>query len=82
MSPSVAEGRIGSYFIYGGFAERKEKRECEVGRKESLDWMFLGALCQEEAPREQGGLELLSHSPSLTPHQPLSFLGPSFFPQR
>lgn len=64
MSPLVAERQIGSCFIYGGFAERKKKRECGVGRKEYLDWMFLGALCQEEAPREQGGLELLSRSPS------------------
>ena len=65
MSPSVAERRIGSCFIYGGFAARKKKRKGgRVGREESLDWMFLGALCQEEPPTEQGGLELLNHNPS------------------
>lgn len=52
-------------FHIWGFCSKKERKRKGVGRKEGIPkLMFLGALCQKEAPREQGGLLTFSHSPS------------------
>ena len=52
-------------FHIWGFCSKKEKKERREGRKGGIPRLdVLGALCQEEPPREQGGLELLNHNPS------------------
>lgn len=71
-------------FHIWGFCSKKEKKERREGRKGGIPRLdVLGGPVPRGAPQGAGRAGATQSQPLfMTPHQPLSFLGPSFFPQR